>query len=40
MKHEYTDECYDNWDELQSMKKRYAKNQASYPKYKWRNNKL
>ena len=36
MKHEYTEEYYDNWEDLQSMKRRYAKNHVSYPRYKWR----
>lgn len=36
MKHEYTDEYYENWDDLQSMKRRYAKNYIPYPRCKWR----
>lgn len=36
MKHEYTDEYYENWDDLQSMKRRYANNYIFYPRYKWR----
>lgn len=36
MDHEYTDEYYENWDDLQSMKRIYAKNYIPYPKCKWR----